>query len=313
MECKVDNKNELIVIGIDHGNKRMKASNELQFESGFTKFSVEPITKNNLLIYQGSYYTFGTNRFPVLRDKTLDDRFFILTLPMIGEELKYRYEEDKVFEVILSVGLPIKDYGSLKSRFKDYFIRDVKFNYKNREFNVSIKDVFVYPQGYAALMTVFNNFKDSTTILNIIDIGGFTIDLIQIEKGINIVKSYSIEKGIIRLLQDIKQEALKKIGVNITESQIESLLTNRELVFLDDEIKKMVIEKAKEFTNDILDEIKEYGFETRLNINIIIGGGALMLREFIENNERVGYTEFLDEFANSKGYKLLAKQQLKRR
>ncbi|MFR8846073.1 MAG: hypothetical protein ACLVGL_14160 [Waltera sp.] len=62
-----------------------------------------------------------------MRDKTLDDRFFILTLFGIGKELEKRTQpqKDTIYQVELPVGLPPKHYGALYEKFGQYFVRPV--------------------------------------------------------------------------------------------------------------------------------------------------------------------------------------------
>ena len=81
--------NKAIYIGCDHGNKMIKGSTGIYYNSGYIcTGSQEPIVKNNLLLYRNEYVSIGQGRFPVMIDKTLDDRFFILTLPAIAHAIE---------------------------------------------------------------------------------------------------------------------------------------------------------------------------------------------------------------------------------
>ena len=61
------------------------------------------------------YYTLSQQRIPYMRDKTKDDRFFILTLFGIGMELELEGQRprNEITKVNLPVGLPPAHYGSL--------------------------------------------------------------------------------------------------------------------------------------------------------------------------------------------------------
>jgi plasmid segregation protein ParM len=119
--------------------------------------------------------------------------------------------------------------------------------------------------------------------------------------------------GIIKLIQEIQKSILNQSGMNISEEQVEMLLSGDDAVVFDESIKSIVETKAEEYANSLLDRLTESGFELKLNPNVVIGGGGLLIRRFIENNSRVKYVEFLDQFANAKSYKALMELALKRR
>ena len=68
-----------MLIAIDHGNKLIKTVNCPPFTSGLVESDVKPFGKD-VLRYRGKYYRLSEQRIPYRRDKTDDERFFILTL-----------------------------------------------------------------------------------------------------------------------------------------------------------------------------------------------------------------------------------------
>jgi len=68
---------------------------------------------------------------------------------------------------------------------------------------------------------------------------------------------------------------------------------------------------SEEYVENILAKIQEYGFEFH-NPTVFTGGGSIMLQDYIEKSNRVKYTDFLDQFANAKGFKILLEQELRR-
>ena len=174
--------------------------------------------------------------------------------------------------------------------------------------------MFCLEQDFQFLITQGYGQYKGVSITNICDIGGFTIDCCIVENGIlNIGSSFSIEMGIIKLIQEIQKSILNQSGMNISEEQVEMLLSGDDAVVFDESIKSIVETKAEEYANSLLDRLTESGFELKLNPNVVIGGGGLLIRRFIENNSRVKYVEFLDQFANAKSYKALMELALKRR
>lgn len=101
------------------------------------------------------------------------------------------------------------------------------------------------------------------------------------------------------------------MNINLTEKQIQDIVLGREPVLFDADIGKMIEMKAEEYVENLLTKILEYGFEFR-NPTIIVGGGGMMLRKYIESSDKIKYIENLDQFANAKGYKILLEQELRR-
>ena len=68
-----------MLIAIDHGNKQTKLVRSEPFISGLSESEVQPFG-SDVLKYEDKYYQISDQRIPYRRDKTEDDRFFILTL-----------------------------------------------------------------------------------------------------------------------------------------------------------------------------------------------------------------------------------------
>ena len=74
-------------VAIDHGNRNMKTCHFI-FTSGLNVLDKKPARGEQYLQYEGKYYTLSEQRIPYQRDKTLDFRFFILTLFAIAMEME---------------------------------------------------------------------------------------------------------------------------------------------------------------------------------------------------------------------------------
>jgi plasmid segregation protein ParM len=298
-----------ILLGLDNGNKCVKTSEGYINEAGFTKSSDEPISASNLLVYQGEFYSIGSNRMSVQMDKTVNEDAFILSLPAIADALNKVGIEEKA-SIILGLGLPIVNYGTLKKKFREYFLRqDIRFTYNKKNYHIDIVDARVYPQGYASLVTDFNSYKNM--LCNIIDIGGFTIDIFQVENGIiNTTSCFSLPDGVITLITKVQQE-LFKANIRLTETQIQDIILGNNPVLFDMDVKELIETMASEYVGNILSKIEEYGFEFR-NPSVFTGGGSMMLRDYIQKANKVKYAEFLDQFSNARGFKLLLEQELSR-
>ena len=74
-------------IGIDHGYYAIK-TRHFSFPAGIAVYSHEPYTLQNTLEYGGKFYVCGTGRQPILRNKTENDNYYLLTLAAIAREIK---------------------------------------------------------------------------------------------------------------------------------------------------------------------------------------------------------------------------------
>lgn len=69
----------MLRIPIDTGNKAIKTEN-FEFHSGITALESMPGENEEALMFQDKYYRLSHERNVYLPDKTLDDRYYLLTL-----------------------------------------------------------------------------------------------------------------------------------------------------------------------------------------------------------------------------------------
>lgn len=120
------NINRPIVIGIDHGFGQIKTAHTC-FKTGVTAHDREPTFKNDLLIYEGRYYTIGEEHKAFLPNKASDQDYYILTLAAIARELRFR-------------GL---------------------------EYHITFAGAEVYPQGFSAIADKLRDFRGITMLCDI--------------------------------------------------------------------------------------------------------------------------------------------------
>lgn len=110
-----------MLIALDHGNKQCKLVRSEPFISGLTESEVQPFGMD-VLKYHDKYYQISDRRIPYRRDKTEDDRFFILTLFGIANEIEANGAYiPGIIRVQLAVGLPPAHYGAQNKKFIQYF------------------------------------------------------------------------------------------------------------------------------------------------------------------------------------------------
>ena len=141
-----------IIIGIDHGYYAIKTAHAC-FPTGLVAYEYEPYTLQNVLQYAGKYYVCGTGRQTLVKDKTANDNYYLLTMAAVAQELKQRKAE-KCVEVVFAAGLPLAGFGREKKNFREYLFRreqPIRFLFENETYEVLVRDVKLFPQGYSAL------------------------------------------------------------------------------------------------------------------------------------------------------------------
>lgn len=296
-----------ITIPLDHGNRNMKTAEEV-FTSGLVESDLKPVL-GEYLEYNGKYYSLTGERIPYMRDKTLDDRFFILTLFGIGKELERRTQpqKDTIYQVELPVGLPLKHYGALFEKFGQYFVRPgvQRFTFNKREYLVQITKAAVFPQDYAAAMTIYPQIAAYNRVVTV-DIGGFTLDYLLLREGRpDLSVCDSLEKGVITLYNRIISRVSSDFDMLLEDKDIDTIILGKNSDYSDSVI-RLVKQMTKQYVDDFLGALRERGIDLKTGCIVFIGGGAKLLREYLENTDKIGKCVFVEDIcANAKGYEIL--------
>ena len=296
-----------MLIAIDHGNKLIKIPNHVPFTSGVQESDMPPYGGETLK-YQGKYYTLSEKRIPYHRDKTEDERFFILTLFAIAYEIQAagKYSPN-IMRVQLAVGLPPAHYGAQHKAFANYFTGRgvIQFEFQRQTYSIYIEKALCFPQAYAAAVTILKSLRDKPKAL-IIDQGGITTDLMQLKDGAgDLSVCESLEHGVITLYNQVKSKVSAELDVLLEESEIDAILKGRK-DHVSAEVAAMVEQQAQVFVNDLISTLRERGLELKSGVVVFVGGGAILLRRQIEASNRVGSPLFIEDIrANVKGYELL--------
>ena len=296
-----------ITISLDHGNRYMKTAEEV-FTSGLVESDLKPVL-GEYLEYNGKYYSLTGERIPYMRDKTLDDRFFILTLFGIVKELERRTQpqKDTIYQVELPVGLPLKHYGALFEKFGQYFVRPgvQRFTFNKREYLVQITKAAVFPQDYAAAMTIYPQIAAYNRVVTV-DIGGFTLDYLLLREGRpDLSVCDSLEKGVITLYNRIISRVSSDFDMLLEDTDIDTIILGKNSDYSDSVI-RLVKQMTKQYVDDFLGALRERGIDLKTGCIVFIGGGAKLLREYLENTDKIGKCVFVEDIcANAKGYEIL--------
>lgn len=165
-----------IIIGVDHGNRFIKSLEGI-YSSGYVESLTVPPVTENLLYYNGKYYSIGGNRVKYRYDKTIDETFFVLTLPALA--MRLNKEGLTSADAILGVGLPLSHF-QLKQKFINYLKREnIDFAYNQKKYQVNIKEIMCFPQAISGYMLHFEKYR-GIDYLNLLDFGQVTLDAVKI-------------------------------------------------------------------------------------------------------------------------------------
>ena len=293
---------ETITIGIDHGYAAMKTVH-FSFPTGLVEYEHEPYTNKDVLEYGGKYYVVGSGRQPLQKDKTVTEDYYLLTLAAIARELEYRGAEPTA-AVHLAAGLPLTSFGRDKKKFRAYLLRDgkpVSFRYEGIDYAVTIAEVSLFPQGYAAVLTQSELLDEPSVI--VAHIGGWTVDLMRLDNRIpNAATCRSLELGMIRCLDGISEQIRRKLGLSMTSAQIETVLRG-EVSSINDQAKEIIHREAGAYVRQLISAITESGLDTRAMPAVFMGGGAALLKRHVGATDGLCRPLILDDVClNAKGY-----------
>ena len=302
------------IIPIDHGNRLIKTAHNV-FPSSFLESKYLPSIGGDTLKYEGKSYTLVDQNLPVLNDKTEDGRYFILSLFAIGKEL---VEEAEMFrkltphdhiKVELPIGLPLQYYETYRKKFEQYFTNHsdvIKFELNGKSYAIKITGAYAFPQAYSAAITAFDKLKDSN-ILNIVDIGGYTVDCLQLNKfNPNMALCTSLYWGTNTLFESINDQMRPTGGRDLSNSIIEGILKKdpADLAEYSEKRIETVTSAALSHTERMLAEIAQKGFDLEEDKTVFMGGGSILLEEYIKQANKAKKPIFIDDVhANAKGYR----------
>ena len=292
-----------MVIGIDHGYYAIKTK-QVCFPTGIIRYEYEPYTMQNVLQYRGEYYVCGTGRQTLVKDKTANDNYYLLTLAALAQEIRKRKGE-RTAKVVLAAGLPLTGFGREKQKFKEYLFRKeqpIRFLYEGERYEIQIEDVKLFPQGYSALALYPEYLKDEPSVL-LVDIGGWTVDLMRLDNAVpNAATCRSLELGVIRCMDEIREQVRRNTGLSVTETQIERVLHGK-TSSMPAEVVSLIEKQGRLYIEKILSAITEAGFDLRAVPSVFMGGGAAIFKHRVSDQNRLCRPIYLtDVHANAAGY-----------
>lgn len=242
------------VIGIDHGWSMVKTATQV-FATAVKEIPNEPPMRNDILEYNGKFYSIGERRLEVRSGKTENENFYLLTLAGIAKELRQRGKREA--NIYLAAGLPISRFSDEKKEFIEYLSKNKEISYRFEDdfFHIRIMHVAVFPQCYAAIVSRIMEFSQRVVI---VDIGSWTIDIMPIEnkKPVN-GECISLQNGLIPCMRKVNERCYRQYNTELDESLIQRYMrfTDAEV---DDEYLELMKEEIQAYVDGVCREGKEF-------------------------------------------------------
>ncbi len=182
--------------------------------------------------------------------------------------------------------------------------------YCGKYHSIRITKVLSYPQAFAAAVTKYGSLKSHSSAY-IIDIGGFTIDVLKLRYGrpdLAVVESF--EKGVITLYNSIASKCNSQFDRLLEDSDIDEVILNKPTI-LPGEVQMLIRDMTADFLHEFYSFLRERGIDVNTSKCVFAGGGSLLLRGMIEREQTVGFSIFIDDIhANALGYEILYRSEV---
>ena len=86
----------------------------------------------------------------------------------------------------------------------------------------------------------------------LMDLGGWTVDLMRIDNAIPAADTaHSLELGMIRCVDDIREQVRRETGLSLTDAQIENMLTGQPCT-VSEAVRDIVNKQGRKYTEHLM-------------------------------------------------------------
>lgn len=186
----------------------------------------------------------------------------------------------KGIDIFLISCLPINQYKrkDLRESYRESLIgwHEIETDKGKDRFYVS--KCIVYMEGAAALLSYQEAFKNC--IVNIVDIGGYNVNVAQFDKLHLVNKSEDdFDMGMYNLKANIIRDLNKNLNIHLKEYELNHIISHP-----DKEQKTIIDNHCNSFINRLRNELKSRGYNLSLNQFFFTGGGSVDLEQYILNS-----------------------------
>lgn len=135
------------------------------------------------------------------------------------------------------------------------------------------------------------------------------MDLMRMDNAVpNAATCRSLELGVIRCMDEIREQVRRNTGLSVTETQIERVLHGKSSS-MPVEVVSLIEKQGRLYIEKILSAITEAGFDLRAVPSVFMGGGAVIFKHRVSTQDRLCRPIYLtDVHANAAGYERIVGQ-----
>jgi plasmid segregation protein ParM len=125
----------------------------------------------------------------------------------------------------------------------------------------------------------------------------------------------SREMGMSKLRGQIIDDVINDYGVTLDTKTVDGYLKDKRLPLPDDikeQVENRIEQTTAEFTTELINQLHTKVADFRVYPSIFLGGGSMVLKEYIEKSKMFGITHYIDSIsANAIGYEKIAEALVK--
>ena len=189
----------------------------------------------------------------------------------------------------------------------------IQFKYAGYIFSFKLNLINAYAQDLAAAV-----MNDTLAITNpetgapkyyIVGIGGYTVDIIPISNGEPVSEECrSLPLGTRQMYETIITRVQADTGLTLDEIAADAVLRDKR-TFIKEEVINLITKQARIHADTIIDKCIQAGCAFDHCPVIFVGGGGLLLRDYLEKNNKICFSEFIEDVhANAASYENFMKQ-----
>ena len=179
----------------------------------------------------------------------------------------------KSTDIFLVVCLPINQFKNhtFRKEYEKHLKGWHEIDTEHGKDMFNIKEVIVYMEGAAALLAYQGAFKD--TIVNVVDIGGYNVNVAQFDK-LHLVKGSEddFDLGVYNIKSKITHDLNKTFNMHLKEYELNHILKHPNTEQLD-----IISKHYLNFVTKLRNELKQRGYNLSLNKFFFTGGGSVDL------------------------------------
>lgn len=211
----------------------------------------------------------------------------------------------------IAAGLPLAGFGREKKPFREYLLRSsqpVCFKFEGIAYKITIEDVKLFPQGYSAIALHSELIQNEPSVL-LMDIGGWTVDLMRLDNGVpNAATCRSLELGMIRCIDETKEQVRRDTGLSVTDAQVERVLTGKPCS-MDEDARNIIQKQGRLYKESLLSAAMESGFDLKAIPVVMLGGGASVVKGNVsEQDSLCRVFALIDDKVNAEGFERILGQ-----